>query len=350
MSHDLLAPLRRVVDGAVTVGWNRAERRLRLPFRLALAVVVFALASSAAGAALRLVTDDYPGGPLAALAPGSDLGTGLRVVSAAVSVTAVVAAVAVAGVLLDRRRLSDFGFRVDRDWWTDCAFGVALGVALVLGVFLVGVAAGWFRVVGVAYAVSGRSFTAMAVASLAIFAAVSLSEELVVRGYLLTNLAEGLRLGPVTGRVALALAVLVTSGLFGLLHAGNPNATAVSTATIALAGVFLAAGYVLTGELAVPLGLHFSWNYAQGVLFGFPVSGVGLGVAVVRTRESGPDLVTGGSFGPEAGLLGVAAVLLGIAATALWARARTGGLGLAETVWTPDLRWRVPDAERDGGE
>jgi hypothetical protein len=100
----------------------------------------------------------------------------------------------------------------------------------------------------------------------------------------------------------------------------------------------LAAGYALTGELAIPLGLHFSWNYAQGALFGFPVSGVRVGLAVVRTRETGPDLLTGGAFGPEAGLLGVAAVLLGIGCVALWVQARTGDIRLDPAVWTPELR------------
>ncbi|PSP98696.1 hypothetical protein BRC89_07525 [Halobacteriales archaeon QS_4_70_19] len=186
------------------------------------------------------------------------------------------------------------------------------------------------------------SFAVLVAAYLLLFVAVSVAEELVARGYLLTNLAEGLQVGPVTGRVALVAAVLLTSGLFGLLHAGNPSATLVSTATIALAGVFLATDYVFTGDLAVPLGLHFSWNYAQGVLFDFPVSGIRVGVAVVRTRETGPDLVTGGAFGLEAGLLGVVATLLGIAATALWVRGRTGRLAPTPSVRTPDLRWREP--------
>jgi membrane protease YdiL (CAAX protease family) len=337
---DLPAPIDRLVTGAVGLGWNRAERRLRLPVRLVLAAAVFAVAALASGAVVRLLTDGYRGGPLAGLVPGSDVGTVLRIVSTVVTAVAVLGAVAVAGRFLDQRRFAGFGVGLDRDWWVDCGFGVGLGVALMAGIFAVGVAAGWFRVVGTAYAAAGASVAGLVVGYLLVFAGVSVGEELVVRGYLLTNLAEGLRVGPVDGRAALAVAVLLTSGLFGLLHAGNPNATLISTSTIALAGVFLAAGYALTGDLAIPLGLHFSWNYAQGVLFGFPVSGLDIGVAVIRTRETGPDLVTGGRFGPEAGLLGVAAILVGIAATAWWARRRTGRLGLSAAVWTPDLRWR----------
>jgi membrane protease YdiL (CAAX protease family) len=335
----LPAPLRRAVAAAVTVVWNRAARRPRLPLRLVLTAVVAALLSGVAALGVGLLAGGGSGGPL----PRTDSGTTLQVANAVVTAVGVTAVVVVAGVAIDRRRLADFGFHLDRNWWLDCAFGAALGLALMAGIFLVGVGAAWFRVTGFAVTTAGASAVGLAVAYLVLFAAVSVAEELAVRGYLMTNLAEGLRVGPVGGRVALGGAVLATSALFGLLHAGNPSATAASTATIGLAGVFLAAGYALTGELAIPLGLHFTWNYAQGVLFGFPVSGLGLGVAVVETRETGPDLVTGGPFGPEAGLLGVAAVLVGTAAIALWVRWRTGAPGPAAAVWTPDLRWRSPE-------
>lgn len=335
----LPAPLSRAVATVISVVWNRAARRPRLPLRLVLTAVVAALLSGIAALGVGLLAGGGSGGPL----PGIDSGPVLQVAGAVLAAVGVTAVVAIAGVAIDRRRLADFGLHLDRDWWLDCAFGAALGLALITGVFLVGVGAAWFRVTGLVVTAAGASAVGLAVGYLVLFAAVSVAEELAVRGYLLTNLAEGLRVGPVGGSVALGGAVLATSALFGLLHAGNPSATAASTATIGLAGLFLAAGYALTGELAIPLGLHFTWNYAQGVLFGFPVSGLRLGVAVVETRETGPDLVTGGPFGPEAGLLGVAAILVGTAAIALWVRWRTGAPGPAAAVWTPDLRWRSPE-------
>jgi membrane protease YdiL (CAAX protease family) len=338
VSRDHTTALGRVRARAVSVVWNRAERRPRLPVRLVLTAVVAAVLAGLLAVGLRLLAAV---GSLPSFEADSPV---LRAVGSLVAAVLVVAVVAVAGIAVDRRRLADFGFHLDRDWWVDCAFGAALGVALMGGILLVGVAAGWFRVTG--YAVTtGGPFAVLVVAYLVLFVAVSVSEELAVRGYLLTNLAEGLRVGPLTGRVALGLGVLLTSGLFGLLHAGNPNATLASTATIGLAGVLLAAGYALTGELAIPLGLHFSWNFAQGVLFGFPVSGLRLGVAVIETREAGPDLVTGGRFGPEAGLLGIAAILVGIATIAWWVRARTDRLRLDPAVWTPELRWDDAGAE-----
>ncbi|HMB50011.1 MAG TPA: CPBP family intramembrane glutamic endopeptidase, partial [Natronoarchaeum rubrum] len=230
----------------------------------------------------------------------------------------------------------DFGFRLDRDWWLDFVFGLALGVGLMTLVFLVELAAGWVRVTGTLRASAGASVPVALAGAVVLFVAVSIGEELLLRGYLLTNLAEGLRgLGPA---VAVALATLLSSAVFGLLHVGNPSATLVSTTNVALAGVVLAAGYVLTGELGVPVGFHLTWNFFQGPVYGFPVSGTSPGVAVVAVAERGPDRWTGGAFGPEAGLLGVAALAVGLAGIAAWSRFRTGEVSLSPAVWTPDLR------------
>jgi uncharacterized protein len=114
-----------------------------------------------------------------------------------------------------------------------------------------------------------------------------------------------------------------------VLHAANPNATPISTLNIVLAGLMLGFGYVLTGELAIPIGLHITWNFFQGAVYGFPVSGFGdFGPALLTTEQGGPELWTGGSFGPEGGLLIPAVMLLGMSLVALWTRLRTGKVSL----------------------
>jgi hypothetical protein len=171
-------------------------------------------------------------------------------------------------------------------------------------------------------------------------------EEVVVRGYLLTNVAEALR--PFGPWGAVALAVALSSVTFGALHAANPNATAVSVAGIALAGVMLGLGYVLTGEVGLPAGLHVTWNVFLGPVYGLPVSGADFGVSLLVVRTSGPALLTGGAFGPEAGLLGAGASVLGSGVIAVYARRRYGPPDLVAIV-TPDLRWRASSTDGSRG-
>ena len=108
------------------------------------------------------------------------------------------------------------------------------------------------------------------------------------------------------------IAVVFSAALFGLLHALNPGATVVSGAAIAIeAGVLLAVAYVLTRNLWFVIGIHLGWNFTEGSLFGAKVSGGAASHALMRTSISGPDLISGGGFGPEASLVsvGLSAVL-----------------------------------------
>lgn len=138
-------------------------------------------------------------------------------------------------------------------------------------------------------------------------------EEILVRGLLFRLLEE--RLG---SWIALAASALI----FGLLHAFNPGATAVSTAAIALeAGVLLAAAYMYTRSLWFVIGLHFAWNFTEGGIFSTSVSG-GRAEGMIGVQFTGSDVLTGGSFGPEASLPAVLVCLAaGIAFIILSVRA-----------------------------
>lgn len=250
-----------------------------------------------------------------------------------VSLVAAVASVWLAGRFFDRRPFSGFGLRLNREWWLDFGLGLFLGALLMTGIFLVELAAGWVTVVGTFEAVDGGPFFPAILAPVVFFLCVGVYEELVSRGYQLTNMAEGLNFPGLGPKGAVILAWMISSSLFGLLHLANPSASFVSTVNIAFTGLLLGIGYVLTGRLAIPIGFHITWNFFQGNVFGFPVSGIEpVGATFFSIEQSGPLLLTGGAFGPEAGLLDIAATIVGSLLIWLWVRTRSGKAAIQTSI------------------
>jgi len=263
----------------------------------------------------------------ASFLPGSPA---LPLVGSIAALAATLLTVGLAGRFLDRRPFADFGFHLGGRWWLDLLVGMALGALLMTAVFLCELGLGWITVTGVFLSVvPGTPFALAILIPAAVYVCVGVYEELLARGYQLRNAAEGLNLPFVGSRNAVILAWVLSSAFFGYLHANNPNATLSSTFNVALAGLMLGFGYVLTGELAIPIGLHIAWNFFQGSVYGFPVSGLKpLGAVFLSTDQGGPALWTGGAFGPEGGLLGPAAMVLGCLLIALWMRLRSGRLSI----------------------
>ena len=303
--------------------WNDGERRPRALWR----IVAFLVVSGLVTMVLSKVFG-RPGGPMDGLSLSS-LFFALRAL-----VTTTIAAV-VAVRLVGRRPVRELGIVPVPGFWGDLAFGLGLGAALMTLIFAVEWAAGWVTVDGYAHVrTPGRSF-GLVMAGIAVVAlCVGFYEEVVSRGYLLREMAQGMAGRYVRASVALVMATLVSSVLFALGHAGNPNASVVSTVNIVLAGVMLAIPFVLTGRLAASIGLHITWNFFQSAVYGFPTSGFPAPASVVGITQRGPDAWTGGAFGPEAGILGLAAMLLGCAAFVWRERARSGRVALCEAVAT----------------
>lgn len=281
---------------------NQEERRLRSGWRVLLYGLLFLAAQSLAAPAVRLA---FP-----ASSVGAPLAQGLYVGGYLASVVAVTW---LARRFIDRRGFLNLGLRPKPLFWADLLVGVALGALLMAGIFAVQRAAGWLELQRFAWEeVSWQKLLPQLAASLWLYLVVAVNEELMVRGYVLQNLAEWLNM---------CWALVISSAVFGLLHAANPHATWVSTLNLAVAGIFLASGYLVTGSLWLPMGLHFGWNFFQGTVFGFPVSGTG-GFHLIRHSVTGPSWATGGRFGPEAGLPGLAAMVLGTLVIWLWGHIR----------------------------
>ncbi|HZF25579.1 MAG TPA: type II CAAX endopeptidase family protein [Steroidobacteraceae bacterium] len=134
----------------------------------------------------------------------------------------------------------------------------------------------------------------------------AVSEEVIVRGILFRIVEESL---------GTWIALVISAAFFGALHAFNPGATLVSSIAIMLeAGLLLAAVFVYTRWLWMAIGLHAAWNFTEGGLFGAGVSGT-KAQGVLASQFHGPDLLTGGAFGPEAS---VVAVLVCVTAGAIF--------------------------------
>ena len=116
---------------------------------------------------------------------------------------------------------------------------------------------------------------------------------------------------------------MVMAACFGLAHAGNPNASALSVLGNALGGLMYGVAFLGSGRIWLPLGLHFAWNFVQAPVLGFPFLGKEIGL--VQQTPVGSALITGGSYGPEAGLVGMAFRFVAIALLAGWLSWRSEG-------------------------
>jgi len=188
--------------------------------------------------------------------------------------------------LIESRRVAEFArAHGAKDFGTGMLIGtllfaITMAVLILFGAASVSISGNWSAL---AYAFVG-----------ALVAAVM--EEVLLRGVLFRIIEESLG-----SWIALGLSALV----FGALHAFNPGATLASTMAIALeAGVLLAAVYMYTRTLWMPIGLHLGWNFTEGGIFGASVSG-GEAKGWLASHLQGPDLLTGGAFGPEASLVAV---------------------------------------------
>jgi hypothetical protein len=176
----------------------------------------------------------------------------------------------------------------------------ALGAWPVVG----GFAAGWFAIavpiglliwLGVLHIVPAEpgSWEQGALLALAILVPAALTEELALRGYAFNLLLRAW--GPVT-------AIGLTSVAFGLLHLFNPGVTVQSVAMVSLAGVFLGIVRLAFNSLWAAWLAHLAYNFVQAAVFHTTVSGLAIPQPNYRTVAAGPDWLTGGAWGPEAGV------------------------------------------------
>ena len=196
---------------------------------------------------------------------------------------------------IEHRSIWSLGLKTREKDVLDFVLGIFIGLFMITTVFLMEISLGLIRIeinskIEISYLVYGL------LASLS----VAFMEELIFRGYLFQNALLSLNENQ---------AILISSIVFGLMHIFNPNVNFLAIVVISIIGILLAICYLKTQGLHFPIGLHFAWNFFEGYIYGFPISGNRVEGVLVTIIE-GPAWLTGGQFGPEGSLIGLVVSLI----------------------------------------
>jgi hypothetical protein len=287
-----------------TVFLSPSERRLRAGWRLLLQVILQILLTGCLGALLLLGSGSAIAAPLSA--PVLAIGQ----ISELLAITA---SIVIARRFLDRRSFVGLGLQLGGLAVRDFLAGMAITFLMMGWIFTIEVVLGWLQISQFAWQIERPNVVLGGIGLfLAICVIVGWNEELMSRGYHLQTLASG---------VNVSFGWIASSLVFGALHFANPHSSWTAVIGIVFAGLFLGYGYLRTGQLWLSMGLHTGWNFFEGVVFGFPVSGMPF-YQLIRTQAGGPQLWTGGAFGPEAGIIVLPAIAFGAVLVYLYSRGR----------------------------
>lgn len=139
--------------------------------------------------------------------------------------------------------------------------------------------------------------------TLLFFLLVAVTEEVMLRGFVLGRM--------LSAGMNRFVALFLSSALFSAMHLFNPNFALLPFVNILLAGCLLGASFLYTRNLCFPVVLHWFWNWLQGPVLGYEVSGMNSGETLLTLRLTGSDLLTGGSFGFEGSLLCTVLLVVG---------------------------------------
>lgn len=193
----------------------------------------------------------------------------------------------------------------------DLAFGLLLGAASITVIFFILLLTGDVTLLS---SIWKPTFSWYTLAFLILFILVGFFEEMFFRGYVMKTMAE-------RGNKKWVI-YIVSALVFGLVHTMNPNVSFFGIVNVALVGLLFAYMFDITKSLLLPIGYHITWNFFQGNVFGFAVSGISPhGLYAINISDKN-ELLTGGSFGLEGSILATLLIILGFVATNFYAKSR----------------------------
>lgn len=194
----------------------------------------------------------------------------------------------------------------------DLIFGLVFGALSITIIFIFLYATGQITLVNT---FSSPEFSIFTLLFFIMFIFVGLFEEILFRGYIISTMAS---------RNNKKWFIYVTSALiFSIVHGTNPNVTMLGLVNIALVGLLFAYMFDLTKSLWLPIGYHITWNFFQGNVFGFAVSGLPSNSIYTIEQQTENSLLTGGTFGLEGGLLATFMIIISFFITYLYGKRKS---------------------------
>ena len=205
--------------------------------------------------------------------------------------------------VIEKRSLSSIGFNKN-NWLKKYSLGFLIGLVMMSIIVLILLSFGYITVEKNPIQLVGISAISSILVILFGWIIQGATEEILTRGWLLNVLSTKYNIG---------VGLLISSTLFGLMHLTNPNVNYIAVINIILVGLFYGLYVIKTNDLWAVCGMHSAWNFAQGNIFGFEVSGLDVSVgSLIDLNLVGNNVITGGAFGPEAGIIATFILLVSI--------------------------------------
>ncbi|WP_161625240.1 CPBP family intramembrane glutamic endopeptidase [Halosimplex carlsbadense] len=187
-----------------------------------------------------------------------------------------------AATYVDKRPIRSFGLEINRRWGVDALVGLIIGSAIPTVATVLGLLGGWITVGEIVYTPTATYLRDLGFA-IVITVGIAVVEELVFRGYILSNAIEGLDFRWLSQPVTIATALGLSALLFALTHPAPELANGLHFLS---AGLFLGLAYLLSGQLALPIGIHAGFNFVSAYVF---PTAADPSFAVISLSTTGPD-------------------------------------------------------------
>lgn len=248
---------------------------------------------------VKIMLDKNNGGQLSDIVAALQTDKLLMFISNITQCLAIIFSVVLFWKVFEKKPIRLMGLTSIRSSYKDLIFGLVFGAGSMVLVFVILLAT---KSISMVNSFFSPNFSIWFLTDIILFVFVGINEEMFARGYCMSVLKQTKNK---------SIIVIVSSIIFSLMHSLNPSMSVVSYINLFLVGVLFAYMFIKSNTIWLPIGYHITWNYFQGDVFGFQVSGTQAN-GLYNINSVGNDLITGGQFGPEGGLVVTLIIILGL--------------------------------------